>query len=371
MNIVFIIGCIEPGKDGVGDYTRSLSASLMKKGHEVEIIATHDKFAFEEIGEYQEQGGMMVACKRIPYILSDAKRISFISRELSVKCPDYVSLQYVPYSFHNRGLPLRCMLLLVKSLSGHKVNVMFHELWIGIGKYDSCKNKIIGYFQKKLIIKMVKILNEPIITTSNEVYKHLLKSIKVESQVLSLFSNIDRVDKDKVFPLDSKLSIVINKYSNSNYMVLGVFGSLHPMFDLNIEILSVLEMARQSNKKLVMIVFGKSSRASINRINIFELQHKGSIDVVRLGELTSSDVSLTLGMLNLAIVGKPKSLLGKSGIFAAMRLHDIPILAASDPNVIHFDEIAEEEFINFLQQPTSSWDVNTVACQFVEILSTQ
>ena len=32
MKIVFICGCLEPGKDGVGDYTRRLSAELIDHG---------------------------------------------------------------------------------------------------------------------------------------------------------------------------------------------------------------------------------------------------------------------------------------------------------------------------------------------------
>jgi hypothetical protein len=75
--------------------------------------------------------------------------------------------------------------------------------------------------------------------------------------------------------------------------------------------------------------------------------------------------------LSLAIVGKPRTLLGKSGVFAAMRLHGVPVMSVHDPNWIHLDKIAEDEISNLLQRPTESWKVSKVACQFVDVLSSQ
>ena len=49
MKIMFICGSLEPGKDGVGDYTRRLCAHLKKHHIEVGILAYNDKFINSEL----------------------------------------------------------------------------------------------------------------------------------------------------------------------------------------------------------------------------------------------------------------------------------------------------------------------------------
>ena len=47
MKIVFLCGSLEPGRDGVGDYTRMLAAEIIRKGHNAAIVALADKYSLE------------------------------------------------------------------------------------------------------------------------------------------------------------------------------------------------------------------------------------------------------------------------------------------------------------------------------------
>ena len=49
MKIAFICGSIEPGRDGVGDYTRRLAIELIKNSYEVAVIALHETIIDERI----------------------------------------------------------------------------------------------------------------------------------------------------------------------------------------------------------------------------------------------------------------------------------------------------------------------------------
>mgnify|MGYP003474349261 CR=1 FL=1 len=42
MKILFICGSLEPGKDGVGDYTRRFCGELLKMNYEVQILSIND-----------------------------------------------------------------------------------------------------------------------------------------------------------------------------------------------------------------------------------------------------------------------------------------------------------------------------------------
>ena len=43
MKLIFICGSLEPGRDGVGDYTRRLAGELIRQGHQIAIIALNYK----------------------------------------------------------------------------------------------------------------------------------------------------------------------------------------------------------------------------------------------------------------------------------------------------------------------------------------
>jgi hypothetical protein len=43
MKLLFITGCLEPGKDGVGDYTRELATECARRGHAVFLISLNQQ----------------------------------------------------------------------------------------------------------------------------------------------------------------------------------------------------------------------------------------------------------------------------------------------------------------------------------------
>ena len=45
MRIAFVATCLEPGRDGVGDYTTLLAAECARRGHAVMRIALNDALA--------------------------------------------------------------------------------------------------------------------------------------------------------------------------------------------------------------------------------------------------------------------------------------------------------------------------------------
>jgi hypothetical protein len=45
MKILFLTGSLEPGKDGVGDYTRLLANECGERGHEVFLLGLNDPWA--------------------------------------------------------------------------------------------------------------------------------------------------------------------------------------------------------------------------------------------------------------------------------------------------------------------------------------
>ena len=66
MRIAFLCGSLEPGRDGVGDYTRGLAEELQRQGHEVIIIALRDRFITQPVVSDGETSDDSIKILRLP-----------------------------------------------------------------------------------------------------------------------------------------------------------------------------------------------------------------------------------------------------------------------------------------------------------------
>ena len=97
---------LEPGKDGVGDYTRKLACVINNNGYKAKIIAINDRRLDEE--EYtgtQTDEGTEIAVLRLSSKLSWDIRVQKAKAFVEAFDPGWISLQYVPFGFHIKGLP--------------------------------------------------------------------------------------------------------------------------------------------------------------------------------------------------------------------------------------------------------------------------
>ena len=172
MKILFLCGSLEPGKDGVGDYTRRLAGELIRQGHEAAIV-------------------------RIPSMFSAKKRFSLASGFINSFDPEWLSLQFVPYSFNVKGLPFGLAGKLKKIGKGRKWHIMFHELWLQRYTGVSLKIKILSYIQEFIVCRMLVKLNPKLIHTHLPFYQTLIKKRGYDTLALPLFSNIRVFEKSQ------------------------------------------------------------------------------------------------------------------------------------------------------------------------------
>src|SRR4030081_3934353 len=104
MKIVFICGGLEPGRDGIGDYTHQLATELIKKGHTVSAIALNDKYVKILKKEERLTNHDFIAL-RLPSNWKSAQRYKYAKDWIDSFDPEWLSLQFGPYSFNKKGLP--------------------------------------------------------------------------------------------------------------------------------------------------------------------------------------------------------------------------------------------------------------------------
>lgn len=327
MNILFICGSAEPGKDGVGDYIRRLCGELLRRGHQAQILALCDKHASCFFTENQFIEGSPVIVSRIP-IGSSYKQQQAWSQEILNAAPvDWISLQFVPYSFHPKGLPFWLPGFLNKLKGTHQWHLMFHELWIGIEREAAFKKKCVGFLQKILIRKLKKSIAPQVVHTQSKIYQHYLSKIAIPSYYLPLFGNI---------------SVTASKTRDPESLVFVVFATIHekaPFEDLVIDLKKEMQYL---NQETIFIFVGRHGAMLSTWITILD---KYAIQYEVLGSASEEKVSQVLMNGDYGISSTPYKISDKSGVLAAMREHRLNIISVAKPWVdkedvsVSFDDI--------------------------------
>lgn len=310
MKIVFVCGSFEPGKDGVGDYTGRLASQLIKCGHEVRILAFNDKFSKDIISDFYAVEGERISAIRLPVALADTERFANAKKYISDFDPDWLSLQYVSFSFHPKGLPFGIGKKLKQLGERRKWHIMFHELWVGMESGVSKKEVIWGKVQRMLISSLIKTLKPKLVQTHTLLYSIQLQKLGVKPVYFPLFGNIPVTGRE-----------VEKKAHDKLFMVL--FGGIHPgtrVHDIAAEIASYSKSANQQ----ISVLFAGRNGSEIKKWQS-ALEAVG-IEYEILGELTTDEISNLLKRASYGLSTTPLALAEKSGSIAAMVEHGLPVL---------------------------------------------
>lgn len=190
MKIVFLCGAMEAGRDGVGDYVRRLSAELIRQGHQPAVVALNDRHIQDVSFEIQKAEGTIIPVLRIPDNCSNKRRFGMANKLIMDFGPEILSLQFVPYSFHVKGIPYHMLFGLRHILAERRFrfHIMFHEMWLDTPV--GILQRITAITQKMLIVRMVKELKPAIVHVSIPFNQIRLKNMGITSTILNLFGNI-------------------------------------------------------------------------------------------------------------------------------------------------------------------------------------
>jgi hypothetical protein len=369
MKIIFLCGSLEPGKDGVGDYTRRLAGELIRQGHFCGIIAIMDKETQEIRQENQDGENINIPVLRLPFDKGLVLNCKEAKNWVDTFDPDWVSLQYVPFSFHSKGLPFGLGNAMQQLTKGRKLHIMFHELWVGISIVSPFKHKILGNFQRFIVKKLVRKLKPNSISTSNFLYQLVLKSGGIEADILYLFSNIPKVKTEESFRNDLLDNLKIQQEETENVLFTGVFGSIYPEANIEKVLYELLDRVNVTDKKIVFISFGRIGVDGEKELKRLEILFTGKLVIVNLGELSQQRVSTLFHLLNVGISCTPLQHIGKSGVFAAMKLHNLEVLISAGEEIPEYEEQLKKVMPDFINRPPEMWGVEYIANNFASLLN--
>lgn len=320
MKIVFLCGSLEPGRDGVGDYVRRLALELMQQGHHSGAIALNDKHTAHEVSGFQQAALQKLPILRLPSTWPANKRFEHAQRWIYNFDPNWLSLQFVPFSFHPKGLPFDLAGRLGSLGKGRLWHIMMHELWVGMDSEATIKYKLWGSVQRFLIKSLITHLNPKIIHTQTLLYQIQLARLGFNSVHLPLFSNIPIALES----FNPKPSLPFGKEPIS----LVLFGVVHPGAPVEEFAQEVAHYARTNQVTVNLVLVGRYGGEQERWATGWKAV---GLPVELLGEQPSENVSKTLAEASLGIATTPPLLLEKSGTAAAMQEHGLTVLCVSRP----------------------------------------
>jgi glycosyltransferase involved in cell wall biosynthesis len=321
MRILILCGSLEPGRDGVGDYARTLAESLLRQGHSCALVALNDPFCLNIV-----EGAGDIPSLRLPVDTSlDVPAVSAFRDRFA---PDWISLQLVAYGLHPKGLLYGVIPKLRKIVAGTPLHLMMHELWLGNDRSPSWRHRLIGFFQRDSLGKLISVLRPRLVETTNPVYAALLRTIGVRAEILPLFGNIPVVAG--AVPPEILAKAGFASGARGEWWLGLFFGGLHPEWKPE-PFLGILSRAAQQERKRVCLVLAGNAGGDGERIwNGLARDYAGSFHFLRLGAQPANVVSALMQSADFGVAASPWSIIGKSGSVAAMLEHGLPVIVTRD-----------------------------------------
>jgi hypothetical protein len=324
MKILFICGSLEPGRDGVGDYTRRLAGECAARGHGCTVIALHDPAATRRTDATEDS----VRLLRLPATESWPDRLACAGQYLRSLAPDWVSWQLVAYGFHPRGFLPAALLRGATALRGPRCHVMLHELWLGLEAGAGWRERAIGWLQRRGVLCLLDQLDPDRGQTSNAAYQFVLQREGFDVSLLGLFGNVPIADRwpDDQVRLTRWLPAPAGDHAAAPLVAL-TFGTLHPQWQPAATVTWLVTTAARLRRAPVVIAIGRAGAHAAAVLQAFRQQ---GVTVAETGELASATISHLLRAADLGLAAHPWVLIDKSGAAAAMLEHGLPVLVPRD-----------------------------------------
>lgn len=337
MRITFICGCLEPGKDGVGDYTRRLARALEDRGHAIQLVALYDHYVLPVSDEPVTTANSFRYRNALSPEGADSARDCITSWG-----PDVVSLQFVSYSFNPRGHINALTRFLVPLRGKMPIHIMFHEIWIGVHRDAPIHHRIEGQVQRIEQRRMLRLLKPGSIHTNSSLYRFLIgKLTGDEPGILPLFGNVPYIGGADASWLKTAIPCAFrSEEARKRTFLAGIFGVIHPQWSAS-ALLTLFSGLRQRGRLPVLILFGRN-KLKPSQLEEIVATLRGVSEVLCLGELPEEKISSLIQHLDLGVGTTAWSKIEKSGTVAAMLDHGLPVYVTREDTKVSGFELNPE-----------------------------
>ena len=244
MKIVFLTPNYPPTICGVGDHTHRLALEMMEKGVEIHVICSADQTPMPS-------DSPLLTIH--PVVKSwNTEGVTSIMDVVKMIQPDWFITQYVPHSYHPKGLSY-ILLFLYHQLNALKTPILtiFHE--VKIRPQTAFKTRLMSYLQGLIGNKLSNMSAK--VVTSIDFYDNNLKDIPSDKRtIIPIGSNILPIAVS-----DFKKQNLKNKYQiDANAKIICTFGNR----DIS-SFLPVFDSLSTDYPNLIWLICGKNNTPSV------------------------------------------------------------------------------------------------------------
>ena len=314
--------------DGVGDYTRWLAVEATRQGASCRLLALADRHIEVPVIDRDPSG---LESLRLPFSMTWTERLRMAKEFLAASPADWVSLQFVPYSFQRWGVAGKLVRSLPELVGRSRLHVMFHEVWIDGGM--SARRRLVSAAQRRSILTLGA-YPDALIHTSNGTYQHALAAHDVRARRLPLFGSVpvgDGVADAWLAPLLAQVGCdgLSERRHRHDWWVFAMFGTLHPVWPSQPLLDELQASAAAAGKRIAIVAAGRLGAGE----SVWEAMSSsfGSrVPMLRLGEQPVVRISELFNTADFGIATTPLALIGKSATVAAMFDHGLPVVVNRD-----------------------------------------
>ena len=328
LKITLVTGGLEPGRDGVGDYARSLAVEATRQGAACRLLALADRHTANVIAGRDESG---IELLRLPFTMPWTQRVRAARRFLAASAGDWVSLQFVPYSFHRWGVASKLVRVLPELVGQAQLHVMFHEVWVDGG--SSLRTTLLSVAQRRAVRSLAG-YPPALMHTSNGTYQHALAQHGISAGTLPLFGSVPVAAANATSWLASPLAragcdALSNDERRKDWWLFAFFGTIHPVWPPQPLLDELTAAAAAAGKRVALIAVGRLGAGESIWTRMQE-QFGARVPMLRLGEQPAPRISELFNSVDFGVATSPLALVGKSATVAAMLDHGLPVVVNRD-----------------------------------------
>jgi hypothetical protein len=325
VKIAFLCTSLNPGRDGVGDYSRRLAAACVRHGHTCLLVALNDRHVASPAALRERSNEVRLAAA-----LSWSRRATLLAGLLRDFGPDWVSWQLVPYGFHPKGvLPPACFAL-TNAVRPWPNQVMLHELWLGLARPRRLGERLMGACQRARLLAFLRRLRPDRLQTTNPAYRAALARHGWDAAVLPLFGNIPIAPVDAAAAA-AALAMVPEAaaWPAEPRWVAVLFGTIHPQWRPEPTLTWLERAAALARRRLAVLAVGRIGRTG--ETTLARLARRPAAPLLAAAGAQSPEaISHLLQAADFGLATHPWNLIAKSGSTATLLEHGLPVLVPRD-----------------------------------------
>jgi hypothetical protein len=333
VRIAFAIGGAEPGRDGIGDYTRRLAGELVGRGVEACVVALNDTSARTQAVEMQRGDARDVPVLRLPASLDWDARIAAADAWLAERKVDRLVFCFASTQYERRGMMRRPAPGLLRLAQGRRPAAILHETWLGDEDGASIKHRLLGLLQRRSIVDFLRALAPAPFYATNHLYRLALERHGLAAQVLPLFGNMPPAGPHDGEPWFwaalREQGVGVDADSRGRFWLMGWFGSIYHGTPFEELFAPLAAAARETRRRIVMLSIGRQGEGA-DDWERWRATYGQRADFAALGERPPQQVAEALAGLDFGVAASPLAMIGKSGTAAAFVELGLPTVVSRD-----------------------------------------